>query len=199
MLGLLLILAPIMYIVGSVYTVIFAARIARKHDRNPKFWGFIVGFAAYLVVYWDHIPSVAVKAYHCMHDGGINVAKDPQVFLAQNPDVVADAFPKSEIQAFKLPNGATRRLYSPRVAFDLNFEHVALTVERITHTMRDLQSNDVLSQYTDYRRDYSKAVGVFAPLKWMLSDHGCLVNADNENRRVFDQTRDTFYSMSTLQ
>ena len=77
----------LLYLAVSVGLVMAAAFAAKK--RNIARWKFAlpVGLVMYLLVFWDHIPTVVTHKYYCDKYAGLTVYKTVEQWKAENPGV----------------------------------------------------------------------------------------------------------------
>lgn len=96
----------LVYIAISVLVVQLARRWARKHGRSPAKAGWLAGLVMYLLVFWDLIPTVLVRAYYCHTAAGVWVYKTVEEWQADNPGVAKTLSETSDFQSYRRENGA---------------------------------------------------------------------------------------------
>jgi hypothetical protein len=65
MLGLILIFAFSIYVAISVAVVIAVARRVQRAGRSPWPAAVATAFGMYLLLFWDHVPTVIAHKYYC--------------------------------------------------------------------------------------------------------------------------------------
>ncbi|NLW80180.1 MAG: hypothetical protein GXY42_00670 [Desulfovibrionales bacterium] len=75
------------YLAVSVCVVWGTVRWARMTGRNPKRWGVAAALCMYLLVFWDHVPTILLHKYYCATKAGFWVYKTPEQWKAENPGV----------------------------------------------------------------------------------------------------------------
>jgi len=104
MIGILFLMAFGIYLTVSVLLVIATARWARKNGRGVKRWGFAVAFFMYLLVFWDHIPTLLLYKHYCATKAGFWVYKTPEQWKKENPGVAKTLTWKSSSPEYNAPN-----------------------------------------------------------------------------------------------
>lgn len=87
MLGLMVLFAFLVYLLISMLVVIGVARLAKEHGRSPRRWGWAAAVVMYLLVFWDHLPTLVLHKYYCATRAGFWVYKTPEQWKAENPSV----------------------------------------------------------------------------------------------------------------
>lgn len=88
MIGLIMFVAFGVYLVISFGVVWLVVRWARKTGRGVKRWAAAAILVMYLLVFWDHIPTLVLYKYYCNTKAGFWVYKTPEQWKAENPGVV---------------------------------------------------------------------------------------------------------------
>lgn len=65
MIGLLYLLAFAVYLAIAIVVVFAVVRWAKRTGRSPKKWGWGAAIGMYLVVFWDHLPTVVAHKVLC--------------------------------------------------------------------------------------------------------------------------------------
>ena len=86
--GLVVFGAIILYLLISIAVVISATIYARKHGKSAKRWGAGAALVMYLLVFWDHIPTLVTHKYYCEKEAGFWVYKTLDQWKAENPGVM---------------------------------------------------------------------------------------------------------------
>ncbi len=87
MLGLIVIFAFAAYVVVFIVVVHVVVRMAKARGRSPWRWGTAAALVMYLLVFWDHIPTLLLHKYYCATKAGYWVYKTPEQWKAENPGV----------------------------------------------------------------------------------------------------------------
>lgn len=98
--GLVILGAMGLYLLISVGVVVWAAGYARKNGKSAKRWGFSAALVMYLLVFWDHIPTLIVHKYYCEKEAGFWVYKTLDQWKAENPGVAETLDSRLEIKLY---------------------------------------------------------------------------------------------------
>jgi hypothetical protein len=111
MLGLLVIGLFVLYLAIFVVVVRWAVRAAKRRGIAGWKWGFPAALMMYLIVFWDHIPTILLYEHYCQSQAGFWLYKTPEQWMAENPSEakkIEDApIPNEELDA----NGRWVRRY----------------------------------------------------------------------------------------
>lgn len=152
MLGLVVIAFITAYLVISALVVLFAARWARKHNRNPWVWGGVAAFAIYNLVFWDLIPTLAMHKYYCATEAGFWVYKTPEQWVKENPGILETLkpYPPSKIYgdekiSFEFKGGTVTQFndrFGSWSKWDKNLN--GLLIDRLETGIVDVQKKEFL-------------------------------------------------------
>jgi hypothetical protein len=53
-----------LYLIVSLVVVVLVARAAKKRGKSLWRWGGAAALVMYLLVFWDHIPTVVAHKYY---------------------------------------------------------------------------------------------------------------------------------------
>jgi len=177
-----------LYLVASIAIVVSAARTAKKKGRSPWRWGGAAALIMYLLVFWDHIPTVLAHKYYCEKEGGFWVHKTVKQWKLENPGVAETLVANRE--------GPSTRQGDMENYTDTYFLNQRLNwVARKTGPLLfnrwrwekaviDTKTNEVLAQYVDFpqgadfsvvRRGHSGLVAERSLCRWGEQHvfHGC--------------------------
>ncbi len=87
MLGLAVLGVFLIYILLCVIVVMWAVKAARKRGIKGWKWGVPAALFMYLIVFWDHIPTLIAHKYYCNKEAGFFVYKTLEQWKAENPGV----------------------------------------------------------------------------------------------------------------
>ena len=152
MLGLVVIAFITAYLVISALVVLFAARWARKHNRNPWVWGGVAAFAIYNLVFWDLIPTLAMHKYYCATEAGFWVYKTSEQWVKENPGILETLkpYPPSKIYgdekiSFEFKGGTVTQFndrFGSWSKWDKNLN--GLLIDRLETGIVDVQKKEFL-------------------------------------------------------
>lgn len=77
-----------LYFLLSIAVVAVVVRQARKRGHSAWRWGVLAALAMYLLVFWDHIPTVLMHRYYCEKEAGFWVYKTVGQWKKENPGVM---------------------------------------------------------------------------------------------------------------
>jgi hypothetical protein len=92
------------YLTISFFIVRWTSRCARKTGRGVKRWAFAAALAMYLLLFWDHIPTLLLHKYYCATKAGFWVYKTPEQWKTENPGVAQTLTWKSMPPPYTAPN-----------------------------------------------------------------------------------------------
>lgn len=106
MLALIVIFAFAVYLFISIGVVVLTVKWAKRSGRSAYRWGLIAVLFMYLLVFWDHIPTLMLHKYYCETKAGFWVYKTPEQWKVENPGV-AETLTWQEISPYyKNPDGS---------------------------------------------------------------------------------------------
>lgn len=172
MMGLLVIFVGVIYLLISVYVVRLAVRKARQRGMAGWKWGVPAALGMYLLVFWDHIPTLVARQYYCSKEAGFTVYKTLEQWKQENPGVAGTL-------SYKKISDSERRgddyVYHLNQRFDwrINNERVFLSLRRDDNQIVDVAKGDVLARYVDFRSGWGNmAIGANKPREfkfWLVS------------------------------
>ena len=166
--GLVIIIALLIYLAVSVGSVFWAVNHAKKNGKSAKLWGFGAAFIMYNLVFWDWIPTVVAHKYYCSTEAGFWVYKTVDQWKAENPGVMETLVPYTDGRS---SNGAyiLNQRFKWAVKKDGPYFFHRWKWE---HGVIDSRTNDVLARYVDYSTGSGFIGGPPRLLKlWLQSDH----------------------------
>ena len=136
MIGILFLLAGAFYILISVWSVKLAMRQAEMRGIAKWKWGVPAGFVMYLLVFWDHLPTLAAHKYYCKTESGFTVYKTLEQWQEENPGVAETLTYEDKINSSRRDN---KIIYYMNERFDSTHsqEPVFLSVVRIKSQIID--------------------------------------------------------------
>ena len=147
MIGLIVIAVFTVYLAVSIFVVRLVARKAKAKGRSAKRWGIAAALFMYLLVFWDHIPTLVLHHYYCATKAGFWVYKTPEQWKAENPGVAETLTWKSISPRYEAP-GVTRgyRLNERFVWVDRVEQTPILPVRLTYESIIDIVTNDIVVQ-----------------------------------------------------
>ncbi len=157
--GLILLPAFALYVLISIITVVYAIVFAKKRKKNVWLWGGGAAFIMYSLLFWDWIPTVAVKQYYCSTQAGFWVYKTADQWRAENPGVL-ETLPKENPAGSPSESKQTDDRPGEMDIYHLNdrFEWIVkwqdmsqlLPIIREEQEVKDVKKNEVLARYVDF-------------------------------------------------
>lgn len=166
-----------LYLLISVAVVIGAIRYARKHGKKVWRWGGGAALAMYLLVFWDHIPTLVVHKYYCEKEAGFWVYKTVDQWKAENPGVaetlVANkGYPSSH--EGDMANYTTTNFLNSRFNLVVKqqgplFLHRWLREDALI----DTKTNETLARYVDFSTSQERRQAGWSGWKFWLDSRDC--------------------------
>jgi len=86
MIGLMYLLALLLYLALSIAVVVAIGRWAKRSGKKRWAWMSGAGVVMYLLVFWDLVPTIVMHRYLCSTYAGMTIHKTPEAWLAENRD-----------------------------------------------------------------------------------------------------------------
>jgi len=184
--GLVILGAIALYLIVSLVVVVLAAKVAKKQGRSPWRWGGAAALVMYLLVFWDHIPTVVAHKYYCKKEAGFWVYKTVEQWKAENPGVaetlVANKGAPSKRQG-DMENYTDT--YSLSSRFNWIVKHNGqFLFNRWRHEQEvvDVKTGDVLGRYVDFSTSQIRRQAGWSGWKMWLDDTHCSDGAMNQGK-----------------
>ncbi|ACM21666.1 hypothetical protein Geob_3323 [Geotalea daltonii FRC-32] len=87
MIGLMFLAAFGIYLAFSIWVIKTTIAWAKRTGRGVRRWGLIASLVMYLLVFWDHLPTLLLYKYYCATKAGLWVYKTPEQWMKENPGV----------------------------------------------------------------------------------------------------------------
>ncbi|WP_321532219.1 hypothetical protein [uncultured Desulfuromonas sp.] len=87
MIGLMILAAFALYLALSYWVVSCTVKWARRTGHGVKRWAAAAILFMYLLMFWDHIPTLLLYHYYCDTKAGFWVYKTPEQWKTENPGV----------------------------------------------------------------------------------------------------------------
>lgn len=191
MLGLAFLFAFSVYLLISIGIVVYAVRKARARGIAGWKWGVPAALVMYLIVFWDHIPTVVAHEYYCEKEAGFEVYKTLEQWKEENPGV-AEKLTYKEIS--DLEKYGDDYVYHINERFDwrIDSDPIFLSIRRIDNQIVDTADDEVLAQYIDFKTGWgSIAIGAdkWREYKVWLVNRSCEKEGNRESAKRFSQFR----------
>ena len=179
-----------LYLLISVAVAIGTFRYARKHSKNAKLWGCSAALVMYLLVFWDHIPTLIAHKYYCEKEAGFWVYKTVDQWKVENPGVmetlVNNKGAPSQFEVFDDGHGDKNTyLLNGRFNWVVIKQDMSglLSIIRTEQEVKDTKKNEILARYVDFSAGNSvkNTVGPPGPLKFWLSNRHCSDGGYNQD------------------
>lgn len=166
--GLVIFGAIALYLIVSLVVVVLTARVAKKRGRSPWRWGGAAALVMYLLVFWDHIPTVVAHKYYCEKEAGFWIYKTVDQWKDENPGVMETLVANNDGRSAK---GA----YILNQRFNRAVEKSGplwLNRWRWEQEIVDIKTEEVLARYVDFSTGSGFISGPPRLLKfWLQNDH----------------------------
>lgn len=149
MLGLAFIFIFLIYLLVSVGVIAFSVRVAREKDIAGWKFGVPAALVMYLIVFWDHIPTLIAHKYYCEKEAGFFVYKTLEEWKKENPGVVETLTYEDEVN-YRIEGSKTIYYMNERFDSVTTRIPVFLSVKKRKYQVIDKLKNDVLAEYIDY-------------------------------------------------
>lgn len=174
----------VLYLLASIGIVIWAISHARRHNKSKKLWGIGAALVMYLLVYWDHIPTVVAHKYYCETEAGFWVYKTVDEWKKENTGVMeallAPSPTGSPTKYKRFDNGhgeTTVYLLNDQFNWIVTQQDIftLLPIIRTEQQVVDAKKNEVLARYIDFGSGNSvkNTIGPPGPLKFWLHSRNC--------------------------
>lgn len=188
MIGLMVLLALGIYLAISVGVVRWTVRWARRTGRGVKCWGFAAAFAMYMLVFWDHIPTLLLYKYYCATKAGFWVYKTPEQWKKENPGVAETMTWKELSPQFDDQDGARGLRVNERFVWkEKSLNTAILPVRLYVESVLDVKTGAIMIKRVSVGAGYS---GGMEFLKFWMTMKPYIVNI-----KEFGYYQDAFKQM----
>jgi hypothetical protein len=166
--GLVILGAIALYLIVSLVVVVLAAKVAKKQGRSPWRWGGAAALVMYLLVFWDHIPTVVAHKYYCKKEAGFWVYKTVEQWKAQNPGMMETLVAYNDGRS---ANGA----YILNQRFNRAVKKggpLLFNRWRWEQQIVDSKTNEILARYVDFSTGNGN-IGGEPPVRFWLQNDYC--------------------------
>jgi len=183
--GLVVFAAIILYLLISIGVVIGAIIYARKHGKSAKRWGVGAALVMYLLVFWDHIPTLVAHKYYCEKEAGFWIYKTLDQWKAENPGV-AETLLANELRAPSIHEGDEDN-WTNTYVLNQRINQVSkhqgpLSFHRWKYEVLviDNKTKEVLARLIDFYTAQERGGGGWHGWKFWLATNHCSRNASNQ-------------------
>lgn len=181
--GVVILGAMALYLIVSLVVIALIARAAKKQGRSPWRWGGAAALVMYLLVFWDHIPTVVAHKYYCEKEAGFWVYKTLEKWKAENPGVMETlvanrGYPSS--REGDMANYTTTNFLNSR--FNLIVKHRGpLFLHRWLRedALIDTKTNETLARLVDFSTSQERREAGWSGWKFWLDSRHCSGGMDN--------------------
>ncbi|MGH8710751.1 MAG: hypothetical protein ACREVA_05475 [Burkholderiales bacterium] len=181
--GVVILGAIALYLIVSLAVVVLAARAAKKRGKSPWRWGGAATLVMYLLVFWDHIPTVVAHKYYCEKEAGFWIYKTVDQWKKENPGMMETLVAnKGDPHKFEgdMANYTTTNFLNSR--FNLVVKHRgSLFLHRWLREdeLIDTKNNEVLARYVDFSTSQERRQAGWSGWKFWLDSRHCSGGIDN--------------------
>ena len=193
MLGLIVLFAFFVYLLIAILVVLAVARLAREQGRSPRGWAAAI--VMYLLVFWDHLPTLLLHKYYCATKAGFWVYKTPEQWKAENPGVAETLTWRDRSPPFGHKDVVYRRKLNERFVWEHRRLPAPVLPVRIgTEAIVDTTSGDVMVRRVGVESGYGELAigsptGDWRVIKFWVGTEACVPNIHEfgQFREVFKQ------------
>ncbi|MCB1763905.1 MAG: hypothetical protein KDI27_12310 [Gammaproteobacteria bacterium] len=178
----------------AVYILISIALIAYGFSAGGWKGGLSVAVFMYLLVFWDHIPTVLLYERLCNNEAGIQVYKTPELWKKENPEpgIVQQVSEEKNSTEF-------RSIYYLNSRFLRQFdrEEFFVFVRKRTDKIIDRETGEVLVEKIDFdtgKANLSVGTKRLSDYKFWLKRDSCSTKKARSNLFVVDGQTMSDYS-----
>jgi len=184
--GLVILGAIALYLIVSLVVVVLVAKVAKKQGRSPWRWGGAAALVMYLLVFWDHIPTVVAHRYYCEKEAGFWVYKTVEQWKAESPGVAETLVAKRGAPSKRQGDMENYTdTYSLSSRFNWIVKHNGqFLFNRWRHEQEvvDVKTGDVLGRYVDFSTSQIRRQAGWSGWKMWLDVTHCSDGAMNQGK-----------------
>jgi hypothetical protein len=185
----LFILAGLIYLGISILVVFLAVRLARRQKIAGWKFGIPAGLTMYLLLFWDHAPTLVAHEYYCGKEAGFTVYKTLEQWKEENPGV-AESLSYKRLSDSEV-SGNTR-IYHLNERFDwrISEKQILLSLLRTENQVVDVKTGEILARHVDFRTGWGNfAIGAneLRDYKLWLVNKSCETKERMESAKQFSK------------
>ncbi len=174
-------------------SIVVAVQVSKRTKRKAL-WGWGIVSAAYLLVFWDHIPTILVHKYYCKKEAGFWVYKTRDQWKAENPGVMEGLEADKNSPSIRVgddENHIDTQILNPRFRWATEKQRPSflLPVYRWKREITDSKSGGTVSRHVDFSAGKGKD-----NLKFWTNIKNC--PNGTENRNAFYRFVESFVNIS---
>lgn len=166
MIGLTILLLFGIYLLATFWVTRATANWARRNNRNPWYWGGLMAFVMYNLIFWDLIPTLVAHKYYCETQAGFWIFKTPMQWRNENPSIsTSELKPLGKSKMLwdfpyvRLPNNPKKTVLMLNQRIYLGHEYEKnissmLPIHKFTSFVADVHDESRLAQLVTFRRGY---------------------------------------------
>ena len=175
-----------LYLIVSLVVVVLVARAAKTSGKSPWRWGGAAALVMYLLVFWDHIPTVVAHKYYCEKEAGFWMYKTVEKWKQENPRM-AESF----VAAKGAPSNRQGDMdnYTDTYFLNQRFNWIVkhngqFLFNRWRHeqVVMDSNSGEVLARYIDFSTSQIRRQAGWSGWKMWLDVRHCSDGANDEGK-----------------
>ncbi len=162
-------------------------RQAMKRGIAKWKWGVPTALVMYLLIFWDHIPTLVAHQYYCKTEAGFTVYKTLEEWKEENPGV-AETLTYEENVKYQMEDNQTIYYMNERFDSVTTRTLVFLSVKQRTYQVVDKSNDEVLAEYTDYSSGGGfQNANTLTDYKLWLANSAC--DKEMKDRTLFGEYR----------
>ncbi len=181
MIGLVYLAVFVVYLLVALWLINVAVRFARVRGIAGWKFGVPMAIVMYLLVFWDHIPTMLVHDYECRNKAGLVVFKTPEQWKAENLADSSRVRPYIGYANFQRPDGTHGYWLNDRFTYELTPHALSVfPVTKVVEAIVDSKTKTVLVHRTSIDSGYgSLAIGHdWHALKVWVGKEACTPDSD---------------------
>lgn len=176
MLGLIVIGVILGYLAFSIFLIVATYKMSKRHGRRGWLPAGIVGLFMYLLVFWDHIPTLVAHKYYCDKYSGLIIYKTLEEWKPENPGAEETLVLNTEKDIPKRYGNKKIYTLNQRFVLHINKEQKLLNIVERTNQLVDSETNLPIAVLVDFDTDilpFTLGARSFRDYKGWLSMESC--------------------------
>jgi hypothetical protein len=156
MIGLMILAAFALYLALSYWVVSCTVKWARRTGHGVKRWAAAAILFMYLLMFWDHIPTLLLYHYYCDTKAGFWVYKTPEQWKTENPGVAETLTWRENSPLFENSDGSWGAKLNERFIWEKRRDSTPILPVRLTvETIVDVQTGEAVIKRISVKAGYS--------------------------------------------
>jgi energy-coupling factor transporter transmembrane protein EcfT len=181
--GLMFLVAALVYLLITVLVTWLAVRAARRRGIAGWKWGLPALLVMYLLVFWDWIPTALLHRHYCSEEAGLTVYKSAEVWKKENPGAVQALAREESINWHANESGEMTYPINDRLVFETVHEKLPLSISIEMYRIVDKNNDQILVEKKDVTAG-TQAIGLgirsIRDLKLWFSPYKTCFREDNK-------------------